>query len=132
MARTGSASERSRGGSMASSTMASTRAVVPTLSMVATSDRLASPTMTWSRRNRLGSAWGSSRVLTMGRFSVVSRPTVSSKNSARWEIWKATWSRSSAPVSVPTLPAPAYTWRVTKCGTTPLITCAKGTARSMR
>ena len=87
--------------------MASTRAVVPTFSKVATSDRLASPTMTWSRRNRLGSAWGSSRVFTMGRFSVVSRPTVSSKNSARWEIWKATSLRSSAPVSDPTLPAPA-------------------------
>ena len=87
--------------------MASTMAVVPTLSRVATSDRLASPTITWSRRNRLGSAWGSSRVLTMGRLSVVSSPAISSKNSARWEIWKWTVSLSMAGVSTPTLPAPA-------------------------
>ena len=90
MARTGSASARSRPGPASSSTMASTMAVVPTFNKVATSERLASPTMTWRRRNRLGSAWGSSRVLTMGRFKVVSSPTISSKNSARWEIWKWT------------------------------------------
>ena len=34
-----------------------------------------------------GSAWGSSRVFTIGRFSVVSSPTSSSKKSARWLIW---------------------------------------------
>lgn len=31
----------------------------------------------------LGSAWGSSRVLMMGLFSVVSKPTSTSKKSAR-------------------------------------------------
>ena len=54
--------------------MASTSAVVPTLRNVATSERLASPTITWSRRYFWASAWGSSRVLTIGRLSVVSRP----------------------------------------------------------
>ena len=38
----------------------------PTFRKVATSDRLASPTMTCRRRKRLGSACGSSRVLTIG------------------------------------------------------------------
>ena len=46
--------------------MASTMAVVPTLRKVATSDRLASPTITWRRRYFWASAWGSSRVLTIG------------------------------------------------------------------
>ena len=70
-----------------SSTIASTIAVVPTFRKVATSDRLASPTMTCSRRYFWGSACGSSRVLTIGRFSVVSSPTSSSKKSARWVSW---------------------------------------------
>jgi hypothetical protein len=47
--------------------------------------------MTWRRRYCCGSAWGSSRVLTMGRLRVVSRPTSSSKKSARCEIWKPWW-----------------------------------------
>ena len=81
-------------------------AVVPTFKKVAISEMLASPTITCSRRNRFGSAWGSSRVLTMGRFNVVSSPTTSSKNSARCEIWYCTLSRSSAAVSVPILPEP--------------------------
>ena len=68
----------------------STIAVVPTLRNVATSDRLASPTITWRRRYFWASACGSSRVLTIGRFSVVSRPTSSSKKSARWVSWNGT------------------------------------------
>ena len=48
---------------------------------------LASPTMTCSRRYFSGSAWGSSRVLTMGRECMVSSPTSVSRKSARWEIW---------------------------------------------
>ena len=87
--------------------MASTSEVVPTLSRVATSARLASPTITCRRRYRWGSAWGSSRVLTMGRFSVVSRPTCSSKNSARWESWKSTVAAVVRRRLRPTLPAPA-------------------------
>ena len=63
---------------------------MPTLRKVATSARLASPTMTWRRRYFWASAWGSSRVLTIGRFSVVSRPTSSSKKSARWVSWNGT------------------------------------------
>ena len=48
---------------------------------------LASPMMTCSRRYFSGSACGSSRVLMIGRLSVVSRPTSTSKKSARWLIW---------------------------------------------
>ena len=68
----------------------------------------------------------------MGRFNVVSRPISSSKNSARWEIWKV-MSRPALPaVSLPTLPAPAKIWRVTKCGVMRWAIRAKGTARSIR
>ena len=118
-------------GPASSSIMASTMAVVPTFNRVAISERLASPTITCRRRNRVGSAWGSSRVLTIGRLRVVSRPTISSKNSARWEIWKWTVSASRAGVSTPTLPDPVKMVRDTKWGTTPSITLAKGTARSI-
>ena len=62
--------------------------MVPTFKKLATSERLASPRMTCSRRYFWASQCGSSRVLTMGRFSVVSSPTSSSKKSARWVIWK--------------------------------------------
>ena len=86
-----------------SSIIASTSAVVPTLRYVDTSDRLASPMITCSRRYRSGSACGSSRVLMIGRFSVVSRPTSTSKKSARWLTWKPC-SRPSCPI--PTRPAP--------------------------
>ncbi|CAB5020989.1 unannotated protein [freshwater metagenome] len=61
--------------------------VVPTFKKVATSLMFASPTMTWRRRYFVASACGSSRVLMIGRFSVVSRPTSSSKKSARWVSW---------------------------------------------
>ena len=86
MACTGVRNTKSRG-RKSSSTMASTRAVVPTLRRVATSARLASPTITCSRRYFCESACGSSRVLTMGRLSVVSSPTSASKKSARWLSW---------------------------------------------
>ena len=86
--------------------MHSTIDVVPTLRNVATSDMLASPVITWRRRYFLGSAWGSSRVLTIGRLSVVSRPTSSSKKSARWVSWNGTWRLDTPMASLPTLPAP--------------------------
>ena len=89
-------SAKSRG-RKSSSIIASTSAVVPTLRKVATSDRLASPTMTWRRRYFWASAWGSSRVLTIGRFSVVSSPTSSSKKSARWVSWNGTSSAVERP-----------------------------------
>ena len=57
-----------------SSIIASTSAVVPTLRYVEISARLASPMITCSRRYFSGSACGSSRVLMIGRLSVVSRP----------------------------------------------------------
>jgi hypothetical protein len=62
-----------------------TSAVVPTFRKVDTSHMLASPTITWSRRYFSGSAWGSSRVLMIGRFNVVSSPTSASKKSVRWD-----------------------------------------------
>src|ERR671913_255734 len=69
--------------------------------------------MTCSRRYLSASECGSSRVLMIGRLSVVSRPTSTSKKSARWETWKAA-SRPSWPM--PTRPAPVTTWRLTKNG----------------
>ena len=127
--RTGAAKVKVRG-RKSSSIIESTSAVVPTFRNVETSERLASPTMTCSRRYFWASQCGSSRVLTMGRFNVVSRPTSSSKKSARWVSWKAT---SEAPgASEPTLPAPVKIWRVMKCGITWLTMRENGTARSMR
>src|ERR1700760_1161727 len=64
---------------------------------------LASPMMTCSRRYFSGSACGSSRVLMIGRLSVVSRPTSTSKKSARWLSWNPV-PRPSAPIA----PRPAH------------------------
>jgi hypothetical protein len=86
IAETGLASSQSSP-SESSSIIASTIAVVPILRYVAISLMLASPTITWSRRYFWASQCGSSRVLTIGRFSVVSSPTSSSKKSARWLSW---------------------------------------------
>lgn len=90
---------------------------------------LASPMMTCSRRYFSGSACGSSRVLMMGRLSVVSRPTSTSKKSARWLIWKPS-PRPSTPI--PTRPAPQTTWRETKNGVRCRTMSAKGVSRFMR
>ena len=95
--------------STSSSTMASTIAVVPSFRKVWYSLRLASPVMTWSRRYFWASACGSSRVLMMGRLSVVSRPTSSSKKSARCVSWNGTESVRVPGASEPTLPAPVNT-----------------------
>ena len=57
----------------------STREVMPSLSQVIVSKQLASPGTRWRRRQRSGSAWGSSRVLTRGRSTVVPRPTTFSR-----------------------------------------------------
>ncbi len=112
-----------------SSTIASTIAVAPHFKNVATSHRFASPTITCRRRYFCGSACGSSRVLTMGRFNVVSSPTSSSKKSARWLIWKSTF---SAPFSAPILPEPVNSWRVTNHGTSVRTSDANGIVRSTR
>ncbi len=84
-ARTGPSSDRS--GRNRSSIIFSTIAVVPTFRNCATSHMFASPMITCSRRYFSGSAWGSSRVLMIGRFSVVSSPTSVSKKSARCVSW---------------------------------------------
>src|SRR6478609_7359929 len=65
--------------------------------------------ITCRRRYFSGSACGSSRVLMIGRFSVVSRPTSTSKKSERWLSWKPC-SRPSCPM--PTRPAPHITRRL--------------------
>ena len=128
MAATGFANEMSRAGPP-DSIMDRTIAVVPSLSSVAVSDRFASPTMTCRRRQSAGSACGSSRVLMIGRFSVVSRPTSTSKKSARLESWNP-WPRPSCPR--PTRPAPVNTCRVTKNGISASTTALKGVRRSIR
>ena len=76
--------------------------MVPTLRNVVYSLMFESPTITWSRRKRSASAWGSSRVLMIGRDRVVAVETPSQMCSARWLMQyiapRAVWS---------TLPAPA-------------------------
>jgi hypothetical protein len=52
----------------------SSRLTVPVFSRNGTSNRFASPPMTWSRRCFDASACGSSRVLMIGRLNVVSSP----------------------------------------------------------
>ena len=111
MARMGFSRVRSRSTVPGSSSMRSRMLVVPTFRKVAYSLMLESPTMTWSRRNRSASAWGSSRVLMMGRLRVVADDTPSQMCSARWLMQKtaprAVWS---------TLPAPAKICRLTRNG----------------
>ena len=63
--------------------MASTTAAVPIFRYVANSLMFESPTMTWSRRYFSGSAWGSSRVLMIGRLRVVAEEMASQMCSAR-------------------------------------------------
>jgi hypothetical protein len=83
MARMGFSRVRSRR-TVASSTMARTRSVAPTLRKADHSDMLESPTITCRRRYRSASAWGSSRVLMIGRERVVAEETPSQMCSARW------------------------------------------------
>ena len=76
--------------------------MVPVLRKVAYSLMFESPTITCSRRNRSASAWGSSRVLMMGRERVVALDTPSQMCSARWAM------QYIAPRAVcSTFPAPA-------------------------
>ena len=82
MATTGASSRQSPSNWPASITR-STHEAVPTFRYVAISAELASPVITCSRRCRLASACGSSRVLMIGLLSVVSNPTSASKKSAR-------------------------------------------------
>jgi hypothetical protein len=65
----------------------------------------------------------------IGRFSVVSRPTSTSKKSARCESWKPCVRLS---VPIPTRPEPATTCRVTKNGISPRMMSMNGVRRSMR
>ena len=105
---------------------------MPTLRYVAISERFASPVITWRRRYFCESQCGSSRVLTIGRFNVVSSPTSSSKKSARCVSWNGTSADVSPGASTPTFPAPVNTCRVTKCGITWATIRENGTARSIR
>ena len=86
----------------------------------------ASPPMTWRRRHRAGSAWGSSRVLMIGLLKVVSRPTSFSTKSARWDIWKP---GASLRCPMPTRPAPHTTGRVTMKGVRARTRASKSVAR---
>ena len=115
-----------------SSTIANTIAVVPNLRRVATSQRLASPTITCNLLYLSGSACGSSRVLMIGLFRVVSSPTSSSKKSARWVNWNGTAIRSNPGASQPTFPAPVKTWRVTRWVVACWTIRPKGVDRSIR
>jgi hypothetical protein len=89
----------------------------------------ASPMITWSRRYFSGSAWGSSRVLMIGRLRVVSSPTSTSKNCERCAIWNDT---ELSALSVTRLPAPAKIWRVTRNGVRSRTIRENGVARSTR
>jgi hypothetical protein len=80
----GLSSVMSRRTTPGSSSMRSRMLVVPILMNVAYSLMLESPTITCSRRKRSASAWGSSRVLMMGRLRVVADDTPSQMCSARW------------------------------------------------
>ena len=84
MARIGFSSVRSRHGPGSSSSMRSRIDVAPTFRNVVYSLMFESPTITCSRRNRSASAWGSSRVLMIGRERVVALDTPSQMCSARW------------------------------------------------
>ena len=68
-----------------SSTMRTTRSVTPTFRNEVNSLMFESPTITCRRRNLSASAWGSSRVLMMGRERVVADETPSQMCSARWD-----------------------------------------------
>ena len=83
MARIGFSSVRSRHGAPSSSSMRRMIEVAPTLRNVAYSLMFESPTITCRRRNRSASAWGSSRVLMIGRERVVALETPSQMCSAR-------------------------------------------------
>lgn len=69
MARTGLANCRLRNG-FPDSMIRSNNSVVPNRTSCVVSDMLESPTMTCNRRYLVESAWGSSRVLIMGRARV--------------------------------------------------------------
>ena len=84
MARIGFSSVRSRHGRESSSSMRRMIDVAPTLRNVVYSLMFESPTITCSRRKRSASAWGSSRVLMIGRERVVALDTPSQMCSARW------------------------------------------------
>ncbi len=102
MARMGFSRVMSRITTPGSSSIRNSTDVAPTLRKVAYSLMLESPTMTCSLRKRSASAWGSSRVLMMGRLRVVALETGSQMCSARCDM------QYIAPRAVcSTLPAPA-------------------------
>ena len=100
IARIGFSSVRSRI-TVLPSTIRRTRSVIPTFMYVVHSFMFESPTITWSRRKRSASAWGSSRVLMIGRERVVALETPSQMCSARWAMQncapRGPWSTLPAP-----------------------------------
>src|SRR3546814_6208771 len=84
MARIGFSRVRSRRTCEGFSSIRSRIDVAPTLRKVVYSLMFESPTRTWRRRYFSASAWGSSRVLMIGRLRVVAELTPSQMCSARW------------------------------------------------
>ena len=85
--------------------------MIPTFIHELNSDMFESPTITWRRRNRSASAWGSSRVLMIGLERVVADETPSQMCSARWAM------QNTAPRGpCRTFPAPHQICLVTKNG----------------
>ena len=82
----GFSSVMSRNTTLLSSSIRNMHAAAPTLTNVEYSLMLESPTMTCRRRYFSASAWGSSRVLMIGRLLVVADDTPSQMCSARWAI----------------------------------------------
>ncbi|MPM64069.1 hypothetical protein SDC9_110955 [bioreactor metagenome] len=118
-----------RSGARSASTSRTARAAVPTFSQPATWAWLASPVITCSRRHRRRSACGSSRVLMIGRCTVVSRATSVSKKSGRWPSWNpAAWPAWP----IPTRPAPITTVRETRKPVRSRTIRSNGTARATR
>ena len=85
MARIGFSSVMSRK-TTSSSNIWSSAAVVPTLAYVVYSDMFESPAITCNLRYRSASAWGSSRVLMIGRLRVVADELPSQMCSARCDV----------------------------------------------
>ena len=125
---------RGRGsGPASSSIMASTSAVVPSLRNVATSEQVGVADDDVEPAEALGVgvrlvAGVDDRPLQGGLEADhlleelgALGDLVSRRRRRRWPL-----------VSAPTLPAPAKSWRITKCGTMPATTWAKGTSRSIR
>ena len=107
----------------AASTASRTASSEPTFSAADGSEQFESPEITCSRRNRLGSANGSSRVLISGRERVVIDDNSSCSTSARWLIAKPSGLHR---------PLPQSTCRVTRNGVSTAASPGRSSARGMQ